>query len=481
MELEKKKYWLLLYGLIIGIIFDIFFYDKALGISYPIFALLILVVTALVFYKSYSSLENKAWIWALPALMLSSTFAIYSNQVLSILNFLIVPYLLVMTISLVSTTNRADWFDIRFLADFFRRLFIPLRYIHMPFLTLFRMEDKSGKNKKRIFPRVAIGVLISIPLLAIIIWLLSSADIVFKELFVNIPISKIVQHFFIIIVATVYAICFFWALLKEFDEKEKTPKYEKINYKRFLDPVILMTILSLLNVVFCVFSVIQFKYLFGGESYIQPSSFTYAEYARRGFFELVVVAVINFFIMLIAVLFLKKEGKKSGIAIKILLSLLVGFTFVMLSSAFYRMLLYEEAYGFTYLRIFVQTFMILLFFLFIISIVFIWYEKLPIIKAYFIATLAVYVILNFANVDAMIARNNIYRYKETGQLDIRYLEGLSYDAIPEMEKLVGDKKVGGEVLVFFKQKKLELQKQDAWQSFNYSRAKASTVIDGYVK
>ena len=91
--------------------------------------------------------------------------------------------------------------------------------------------------------------------------------------------------------------------------------------------------------------------------------------------------------------------------------------------------------------------MILLFFLFIISIVFIWYEKLPIIKAYFIATLAVYVILNFANVDAMIARNNIYRYKETGQLDIRYLEGLSYDAIPEMEKLVGDKS-RGEVLVF---------------------------------
>ena len=101
----------------------------------------------------------------------------------------------------------------------------------------------------------------------------------------------------------------------------------------------------------------------------------------------------------------------------------------MLSSAFYRMLLYEEAYGFTYLRIFVQTFMILLFFLFIISIVFIWYEKLPIIKAYFIATLAVYVILNFANVDAMIARNNIYRYKETGQLDIRYLEGLSYEDV----------------------------------------------------
>ena len=480
MELEKKKNWLLLYGLVIGIVFDVFFYNRTLGITYPIFILLILVVTALVFFKAYSGLENRAWIWAAPILILAVTFAIYSNQVLKLLNFIIIPYLLVMIISLVSTTNRADWSDIRFMADFFKRVFVPFSYIHMPFITFSRIQNKSSKNKKRILPRIAIGVLISIPILALIIWLLSSADIVFKGLFVNIPVSKIVKHFFLILVITVYAICFFWALLKVFDEKER-PKYRKINWKRFLDPVILMTILSLLNIVFCVFSVIQFKYLFGGESYIQPSTFTYAEYARRGFFELVAVAVINFLIIFIAVLFLKKENKKSNIAIKILLSLLVGFTFVMLASAFYRMLVYEQAYSFTYLRIFVQAFMVLLFFLFIINIVFIWYERLPIIKAYFITTLVVYITLNFANVDVIIARNNIYRYNETGQLDMEYLKGLSFDAIPEMEKLLEDKEVGDDVLAHFKQKKMELQEQDSWQSLNYSRERASIVIDRYVK
>lgn len=476
MELEQKKYWLLLYGLVIGVVFDILFYNKTLGISYPIFILLILLVTALVFFKAYNRLENRAWIWAAPILILSTAFAIYSNQVLKLLNFIIIPYLLVMMISLVSTTNRADWSDIRFIADFAKRVFVPFRYIHIPFITFFSMQDKSGQNKKRILPRIAIGLLVSIPILALVIWLLSSADIVFKDLFVNIPVSSIVKHFFLILVITIYAICFFWALLKAFDEKER-PKYKKISWKRFLDPVILMTILSLLNVVFCVFSAIQFKYLFGGESYIQPSTFTYAEYARRGFFELVVVAVINFLIIFIAVSFLKKENKKSSIAIKILLSLLVGFTFVMLASAFYRMLVYEQAYGFTYLRIFVQAFMVLLFFLFIINMVYIWYERLPVIKTYFIATLAVYIALNFANVDVIIARNNIYRYNETGQLDIDYLKGLSYDAIPEMEKLLDDKEVGDEVLAHFKQKKLELQEQDVWQSLNYSRARASIIID----
>ncbi|MDZ7837537.1 MAG: DUF4173 domain-containing protein [Actinomycetota bacterium] len=127
--------------------------------------------------------------------------------------------------------------------------------------------------------------------------------------------------------------------------------------------ILAITVLSLLNIVFCVFSIIQFKYLFGGENFIQPSVFTYAEYARRGFFELVAVSVINFLIILIAVSFLKKESKNVTIAIRILLSLVAGFTFVMIASAFYRMSLYEQAYGFTYLRIFVQAFMVLLFFL----------------------------------------------------------------------------------------------------------------------
>lgn len=480
MEIDKKKYWVLLYGLIIGVVFDLFFYDKTLGISYPTFILLIMALTALVFIKGYHRLDHRAWIWTIPILMLSITFALYSNQVLKVLNFLIIPYLLIMMISLVSATNRAEWSDIRFLADFLKRIFTPLRYIHIPFTTFFGPQDKDNKTKKNIFPKIALGVLISIPLLALIIWLLSSADIVFKDLFVSISVSKIIKHFLLILVITVYAISFYWALLKASSKKESS-KYPKINWKKFIDPVILITVLSLLNIVFCVFSVIQFKYLFGGENFIQPSVFTYAEYARRGFFELVAVSVINFLIILIAVSFLKKDNKNSTIAIRILLSLVAGFTFVMIASAFYRMTLYEQAYGFTYLRIFVQAFMVLLFFLFIINMVFIWYERLAIIKAYFIATLVVYIALNFANVDVIIARNNIQRYKVTGQIDMEYLEHLSYDAIPEMEVLLEDEKLEHKVLSHFRQKKLELKDQNAWQSFNYSRIKASNIIDSYLK
>jgi hypothetical protein len=480
LETEKKKYWILLYGLIVGVVFDIFFYDKTLGINYPVFILIILIGTVFVFWKKYGELNNRAWLWAVPVLVLSVIFLLYSNRILKIFNFVIIIYLLIILISLVSKTNRAEWADLRFPGDFFRRLFVPLKYIHMPFITFFRMTDKDNKDKRMIFPRIAIGLLISIPVLAIIIWLLSSADMIFKDLFINISISKVIKHFFLVLAVTIYTICFYWSVLKAFD-KEKKPDYNPINLKGFLDPVVIITILFLLSLVYAVFSVIQFTYLFGGKSFVLPSAYTYAEYARRGFFELVVVTVINFALILIAVSFIRRGKSKVYIANKVLLTLIVCFTFVMLVSAFYRMLVYEQAYGFTYLRIFVQAFMILLFFLFIINIVFIWYLKLPIIKAYFITALVVYTVLNFANVDMIIAGNNINRYFETGQIDMEYLKGLSFEAVPEMVRLVEDDDLRNEVLVYFKDKKLELDEQDRWQSFNYSRARASRTIERYIK
>jgi len=492
LEIERKKYWLLLYGLIIGIVFDILFYNKTMGISYPIFIFMVIAVLALIFMKTYSTLEKKAWIWVIPVILLSITLSIYSNQILKILNFIIVPYLVIMLASNVSKLNRADWADLRFLADFFKRIFVPLRYIHMPFITFFTMtEGKEGK-RGRIATRVALGLIISIPLLAVIIWLLSSADIIFKDIFLNIPVSKIIKHFFVILAVSVYVICFFWSILKSFDEKKK-PAYSRMKWKKFLDPVVLITIISLLNIVYAVFSVIQFTYLFWGESFVLPSSYTYAEYARRGFFELIVVSVINFIIILIAVSFIRKENRKVHLASKVLLSLLVGFTFVLLISAFYRMLIYEQAYGFTYLRIFVQAFMVLLFFLFTINIIYIWYTKLPIIKSYFVMTLMIYIVLNFSNVDLIIARNNIDRYIETGQIDMEYLKGLSSDAICEMQRLIDidlksestsgvrQQDIKDEVLVFFNDKKLELDAQKHWQSFNISRYRASRILYRYIK
>ena len=475
-ELENKKHWLLLYGLAVGVLFDVLFYNKTLGISYLIFISFIILVFALIFRGSFKGLNNLTWLFMVPVFLLSLTFFLYSNQVLKMLNSLLVPLLVIVFCSLVTDINRSDWSDIRFLGDIIKRVFVPFGLIHKPFVALSRIT--SGRDSKsRVLPKIVLGILISVPILAIIIWLLSSADIIFKDLFLNIPLSRIIKHFLVVVAVTVYGTSFIWALLKAFDERGSSLS-DRIKWKLFLDPVVLLTVLVLINIVYIIFSTIQFTYLFGGSNFILPSAYSFAEYARRGFFELVAVSIMNFGILLFGITFVKKDSKKIFNSLRVLLTFFVLFTFVMLASAFYRMLLYEQAFGFTYLRIFVQAFMVMLLFLFIINIAYIWYLKLPIIKSYLIVSLAVYLVLNFINVDAVIARNNINRYEESGQIDVDYLKGLSHDAVPEMQRLIReDSQVSAGILEHFKQRGSGLEEQKSWQSFNISRNRAGEVIE----
>src|SRR5699024_9397816 len=90
--------------------------------------------------------------------------------------------------------------------------------------------------------------------------------------------------------------------------------------KSFWDSITAITILSMLNMVYLLFVVIQFKYFFGNHL---ADGFTYAGYARRGFFELILVMLMNWTIL---TSFLKKvQDHRRGVKItmNILYSLLI--------------------------------------------------------------------------------------------------------------------------------------------------------------
>jgi len=479
----------IIYGIITGILFDVLFYNKTLGISYPVFIIFLLVLVILEFWKNIKILNKSAWLFTAPILLLSLTFFIYSNPVLKILNYLLIPLLILMFIILLTKINKSDWSNIRFIGDIVKRIFVPLRFIHRPFMGLSETgegSDSKGRMANRSMLKILTGILVSVPILALILWLLTSADMVFKDIFINIPVFTAFKHFLLIIAVAIYVACFAWALVKAFNER-KDSVFNKKQRKLFLDPTVIITILILTNTVYGVFTYVQFAYLFGALSYNLPSTFTYAEYARRGFAELVIVTIINFAILVFAITFVKREAKRIFTAVRVLLCILVVFTFVLLVSAFYRMTLYEQAYGFTYLRIFVQAFMVMLFFLFIINIIYIWVPKVPIVKSYFVVALAVYMVLNFANVDVIIAKNNIARYRSTGQIDLAYLKELSWDAIPEIKSFHSsikdskdnkEKQMAGDMLIYFSDKKTGLEKIKSWQSFNISRERASKFLAG---
>ena len=107
------------------------------------------------------------------------------------------------------------------------------------------------------------------------------------------------------------------------------------------------TILVVVDVLFAAFVVLQLAYLFGGTDTMAMAGLTYAEYARRGFFELVLVAVLAGLLVVSLDLAVcsRSRGQLAGALV------LLALTAVVLVSAFTRLRLYQSMYGWTELRL----------------------------------------------------------------------------------------------------------------------------------
>lgn len=480
---KKEKLQLILLALAAAIIFDYLFYDKDPGISYPVYVLVLLGLFWWSRRKTISVKKDFGWFLLIPIFSLSAAFAIYSNPVLLPLNFLLIPVLLAAHTILASNSS-LSWSDLSIIGHIVRRA-IPLTFENFPkpftfFAGQFKPKE-SGRGMSTV-KKVAAGLLICVPVLLIVLPLLSSADMVFNHYLGNfsrfwesIDLRPAASHGLVILLVFFYLFGYAWS----FYIKPPQPSAGKDAKPAGLDPVIVLTVLIVVNLVYILFSTIQFSYLYGGQGHLLPAGFTYAEYARRGFFELVAVAVINLSILLCSIIYVEKKSRGIDRAVRCGLGLLVLFSMNMLFSAHFKMSLYEEASGLTYLRVFVHYFMAMLFVFFAIALGRVWLDRIPVIKAYIVIALAFYTVLNFINVDKIIVRANIDRYARTGEIDISYLRDLSYDAIPDMLPLTesSDQEISRQVKDYLLQEKQRLSKAEPWQSFNYSRYKAKIALE----
>lgn len=168
------------------------------------------------------------------------------------------------------------------------------------------------------------------------------------------------------------------------------------------------TVLTVLNVVYLLFSIVQFLYLFANLGIVED--FDYATYARRGFFQLMFVTLINFAIIIITSLNKRETTKGINIYTKIMNMLLIVFTVVMILSSFLRMYLYEQEYGYTFLRLLVYFILVTELILAIPTFVYVFNKKISLLKYYIVIISVMLVILNFTNVDKTIARRNVDKY-----------------------------------------------------------------------
>lgn len=200
----------------------------------------------------------------------------------------------------------------------------------------------------------------------------------------------------------------------------------------------ILTALGLVAALFAAFVAIQFSYFFGGASAIEGvSGLTVAEYARRGFFELVAVAGLVTVLLLAASASIDDAGHRT---FRLLAGLLVGLVMVVIVSAGLRLRLYVEAFGLTDARYYAAAIMAWIAVTLILFAVTILRDRPRRFAAgALVAGILAVAALTFLNPDAAVARTNIDRAVDAETaVDTDYLASLSADAVPVILPAVFD-------------------------------------------
>ena len=276
------------------------------------------------------------------------------------------------------------------------------------------------------------GIAITLPVLVIFTLLLASADPVFAEW--RDAIQELLES-----LAFIPRTIFFIGLLTivlgayGFAERNEVPPVRVAGERSaWLGTTERLILLGGVAILLWVFIAVQVSYLFGNLPQAAGSNMTFAEYARRGFAELTIVASISVLLILLGERYGKRE--KRGLTLGVTIALIVAVLFL-LGSAFNRVLLYEQAYGFTTARLYAQSYMVVVT---IVLLALAWelrgeLDASRLFRTAGMAATLAFIVLIYWNHEAWIAGKNIDRFRESGQLDNRYLvRDLSLNAVPTL-------------------------------------------------
>jgi hypothetical protein len=319
------------------------------------------------------------------------------------------------------------------------------------------------------------GLAIAAPLLLVFGGLFVAADAVFEDLVRGVAPADLgtpVVHLTVIAIWTWVAI----GLLRRLLQPEDEPAFEDSRPRRRLGALELGVALALLDLLFLVFVLVQLRYLFGGSARVESQTgLTYAEYARQGFFELVVVAALVLPVLLVAEWALRRDRPRHALVFRVLAGVLVALLLVVMASALQRMRLYQRAYGLTELRLYATGFMLWL------AVVVAW-ASVTVLRGRrerfafgaLVAAFAAIVTMNLVNPDALIARTNVDRARTGAEIDFRYLEELSDDAVPALVAALPD--LDPTVRTRLAENLLARRSDDDWHTWNWSRARADALL-----
>ena len=304
--------------------------------------------------------------------------------------------------------------------------------------------DIDGSARWRRAAAIARGLVIVAPLVAIFGALFMSADAVFEDLVLNLvrfDVELIVTHLFFFAMTAWLATGYLRGFLSGTDltqlgDLSREDALRDLIAKRpTLGITEVATALAALNLLFLVFVIVQFRYLFGGDALVQVTpNLTYAEYARRGFFELVFAVVLVVPILLAADWLLEHRSRRDVAIFRGLAGVQIGLVLAITASALQRLRLYHASYGLTEARFYAMVVLIWIgVMLFWLAATVLRGRRDSFAFGALASGLVTIALLFVINPDALIARTNVARMtapNAPARFDVAYATSLSGDAVP---------------------------------------------------
>jgi hypothetical protein len=430
--------WLSLTALALGLIVEILFYKHPLGISFPVWAVAVCIAAVgMAWAESRRPARGSAWLIA-PILGFAA-LAFVRLEPLTL--FLDVVSVLCLFALWVRTFRAGGVFDFGWLDFALAVLWVPVEAIIRPWPVLGKANREAfgdrGVNSRLM--AILRGLLLAIPIVVVLALLLTAADVIFADVLRKalewLDLEWLADFAWRMVIVLVSAVFFLGALVAALRDpgERKLIGRDKPILAPFLGFTESTVVLIGVDLLFALFVFIQFRYLFGGETNITPSGYTYSEYARRGFGELVAVGLLSLgLILALGTLTRRSTRAQQGwfLGLSAAMVVMVG---VILASAYLRLQLYEQAYGFTRLRAYTHVAILWMGVAFVLFLVLLFVGNL---RAF--APAAVGVALGFAltlnmlNVDDFIVRRNAERAQAGSELDTYYIANLSEDAVPAL-------------------------------------------------
>jgi hypothetical protein len=436
-RLISRPWLLLAIAAVLGIAVDVLILRQPVGLGASIVGVFIaagLTVGRILFGLS---MTRESFVLAAALGFWSILIAIRSAPALAFLNSVAAMLLLGLTFRLLKSGGLPQWTIAGYVRSGFSTLggwiSQPIGFLSSDLGGHWPKTDHFGRAG-----RILIGVILALPLLAIFAALFASADPVFEGylnsvLSIDIDLASITGHLIAVLAVTWLTI---GAARYAVAPHPESPTREM---KPLLGPVEAATVLVLLNVLFLAFVVVQSAYLFGGRETLSRVGLTHSEYARRGFFELVVVGSLVVGLVLVIDWLAQKRGSRAR-TIDLLHGGLIALTLVVLASAVQRMRLYTEAFGLTELRLYTSVFIGWVF------VVLGWLvitvlrgRRAAFALGAFVSALVVLAGLTLANPAGVIIQTNVGRAGATiPELDVSYLVDLGPDAVPGLIAALDD-------------------------------------------